>query len=253
MIVEQLADKLRTDLNLSSVLNSEGNVSMPERILSLIGGTFIIYKGLKQFRKHPLLAVQEAMVGSVLLYRAATGICPVYSSLEEKGETGGISLSESFIVERPREEVYAFWRKLENLPRFMKHLASVEQEGRKRSRWKAYIPGEIVKLSWNAEIIKEEENAYLGWKSVEGSMVDNAGTIQFRDALNGGTELSVDLAYFPPAGSLGQGIAKLLNGIFKKMLREDITNFMHYVEGEEYKSYEHGPAVRVAPSENSFR
>ena len=234
--------------------NENANVNMPERILSLLAGAAITYKGVSQITKHPLIALQEAMVGGILLYRGATGFCPIYSRMgKDSTDPQAINITERFIVNKPREEVYAFWRNLENLPRFMKHLASVEEQTEKRSHWKANLPGELVKLTWNAEITREEENRYIGWQSVEGSMVDNAGKVEFNDAINGsGTELSVEISYFPPAGSLGQGIAKLLNNVFEDMIRKDVTNFKHYVEGEEYQTYVTSPSF-VEKIQNTFK
>lgn len=254
-MLETISQKL-TDAVKGPLLqeNENANVNMPERILSLVAGAVITYKGISQITKHPLIALQEAMVGGVLLYRGATGFCPIYSRLgKDSTDTPAINITERFIVNKPREEVYAFWRNLENLPRFMKHLSSVEEQGGNRSHWKANLPGEIVKLTWNAEITREEENRYIGWQSVEGSMVDNAGKVEFNDALNGsGTELTVEISYFPPAGSLGQGIAKLLNGVFEDMIRKDVTNFKHYVEGEEYQTYVNSESF-VEKIQNTFK
>lgn len=254
-MLESITNKL-TDAVKGPLLqeNENANVNMPERILSILAGAVITYKGIKQITSHPVIALQEAMVGGILLYRGATGVCPIYSRLgKDSTDTQAISISERFIVNKPREEVYAFWRNFENLPRFMKHLASVEEQGNNRSQWKANLPGEIVKLTWNAEITREEENRYIGWQSIEGSMVDNAGKVEFNDAINGsGTELSVEISYFPPAGSLGQGIAKLLNNVFEDKIREDVTNFKHYVEGEEYKTYVTSPSF-VEKLQNTFK
>lgn len=254
-MLESITNKL-TDAVKGPLLqgNENANVNMPERILSILAGAVITYKGIKQFTNHPVIALQEAMVGGILLYRGATGICPIYSRLgKDSTDTQAISITERFIVNKPREEVYAFWRNLENLPRFMKHLASVEEQGNNRSQWKANLPGEIVKLTWNAEITREEENRYIGWQSIEGSMVDNAGKIEFNDALNGsGTELTIEISYFPPAGSLGQGVAKLLNNVFEDKIREDVTNFKHYVEGEEYQTYVTSPSF-VEKLQNTFK
>ncbi len=254
-MLEMISKKL-TDATTGPLLqqNDNANVNMPERIVSILAGAAITYKGLKQIGRHPIIAIQEAMVGGLLLYRGATGVCPIYSRLgKDSTDTPAISISERFIVNKPREEVYAFWRNLENLPRFMKHLASVEEQSAERSQWKAHLPGEIVKLTWNAEITREEENRYIGWQSVEGSMVDNAGKVEFNDAINGsGTELTVEISYFPPAGSLGQGIARLLNGVFEDMIRKDITNFKHYVEGEEYETYVSSPGF-VEKIQNTFK
>lgn len=256
MIVQAIIDILKNNLSSSSFESKNKNVNLPERLLSIAGGALIAYKGLKQLKQHPVIALEEAAVGGILLFRGATGFCPLYSALnKDSTDSDAITITETFIVDKPKEEVYAFWRKFENLPRFMKHLSSVEEYGDNRSHWRANLPGEIAKLSWNAEITREEKNSYIGWQSVEGSMVENAGKIRFDDAINGtGTELTVEISYFPPAGSLGHGIAKLLNGIFEKMVREDILNFKHYMEGEEYKTYEHTPGPKDSgKAENKFK
>ena len=257
MNLEMIAERMKDKFDFSSMQSENPNVDGTERILSVLGGVFLTYQGLSQLRRHPLIAIQEAIAGGLLIYRGATGYCPVFGALDKDStDPGAINITESFIVDRPREEVYSFWRRLENLPRFMKHLASVDEYDGKRSHWRAHLPGEILKLNWNAEITREEENNYIGWQSVEGSMVENAGKVTFHDALNGsGTELTVDISYFPPAGSLGQGIARLLNGMFEKMVRNDVTNFKHYIEGEEYKTYDHKAGIwdHVEEVVNTFK
>jgi len=239
-MLQQLTSKVNDTLRGSILEPGEHeNVNATERFISIAAGTFIVYKGLSQLIKHPFIGLQEAAVGGVLLYRGATGFCPVYNSLgKDTTDLPAIRITEHFVVNKPREEVYAFWRKLENLPKFMKHLHSVSEIDEKYSYWKANLPGEIVKLDWNAQITREEENRYIGWQSVEGSMIDNAGKVEFTDAISGaGTELDIEINYFPPAGAIGHSIAKLLNGVFEKMVRDDITNFKHYIEGDEYKAY----------------
>lgn len=38
------------------------------------------------------------------------------------------------------------------------------------------------------------------------------------------------ISYHPPAGELGSGIAKLLNPVFEKIIRQDVMNFKEYIE-----------------------
>lgn len=233
-----LADKFGA-LKVPFPTNEHTNVNTTERALSIASGSLIFYKALTNIAKHPIIAIQEAAVGGYLIYRGATGYCPLYAKLDKDStDVQPITITERFVVNRPREEVYSFWRKLENLPKFMKHLASVEEKDNTHSHWVANIPGELMTVSWNAEITKEEENSYIGWQSTEGSMIDNAGKVEFKEAVSGvGTELNIELSYFPPAGHIGRGIASLFNGLFEKMVREDVTNFKHYVEGDEYQTY----------------
>ncbi len=47
----------------------------------------------------------------------------------------GSVVHESVRLERPVAEVYSFWRRFENLPRFMDHLHEVIDTGDGRSHW----------------------------------------------------------------------------------------------------------------------
>jgi len=210
------------------------NVGNNERIISAALGAFLLSSGLSNLLKHPIEGLVKTAIGGVLLYRGASGNCPLYSSM---GKTKGVSHSQavnirtSLMVNKPKDEVYAFWRKLENLPLFMKHLSSVTEIDSKHSHWEATLPGNIGKVKWNAEIVKEEEGYMIGWQSIPNSMINNAGKVTFSDAQNGqGTELDVVISYHPPAGEIGAGVAKLLNPVFEKMIRKDVMNFKEYIE-----------------------
>ena len=239
-MIESVTNKV-TDSLKGTLLDPKGNVNVNsgERVVSIAAGAFIFYKALTGAFKHPIFALQEAAVGGYLLYRGATGYCPIYSKIgKDTTDPEAITISERFVVNSPRERVFSFWRNLENLPKFMKHLDSVEVIDENVSHWRANIPGELIKISWNAEITREEDNSYIGWQSVSGSQISNAGKVEFQDSLNGsGTELVVEISYFPPAGVVGQSIAKIFNRVFENSIREDIISFKNYVEGEEYRSY----------------
>ncbi|WP_225872249.1 SRPBCC family protein [Pedobacter frigidisoli] len=64
-------------------------------------------------------------------------------------------------VQAPREKVYAFWRDLSNLPKFMSHISSILETSPEHSSWKASTPGNLLELKWNAEITHEEEGKYI--------------------------------------------------------------------------------------------
>lgn len=120
----------------------------------------------------------------------------------------------------------------------MEHLKEVTEINPVQSTWKANTPGNIIALKWNAEITHEEQGSYLGWQSTQGSMIENAGKVEFTDTLNHiGTELTIQISYFPPAGSVGRGVTSLFNGIFEKMILQDIQNFKHYAEQTDFKQY----------------
>lgn len=210
------------------------NVGNNERIVSAALGAFLLSSGLSGLFKHPLEGLLKTALGGALLYRGASGNCPLYTSM---GKTKGVAHSQainirtSLMVNKPKAEVYAFWRKLENLPLFMTHLASVTEIDAKHSHWEATLPGNIGKIKWNAEIVKEEEGHMIGWQSIANSTINNAGKVTFTEVADGaGTELDVVISYHPPAGELGAGVAKLLNPVLEKMIRADVMNFKDYIE-----------------------
>src|SRR4051812_23177683 len=70
-------------------------------------------------RRRRAMAVTAVVAGITVvdLYTAVRG--------GRRPWTQGLTLHAAITVRRPREEVYGFWRDLENLPRFMVHLRSV--------------------------------------------------------------------------------------------------------------------------------
>jgi uncharacterized membrane protein len=210
------------------------NVGDNERVVSAALGAFILSSGLSNLLKHPMKGLLKTAIGGALLYRGVSGNCPVYTSMGKtrgSARTQAVNIRTTLTVNKPKDEVYAFWRKLENLPLFMKHLASVTEIDSKHSHWEASLPGNIAKIKWNAEIVKEEEGSMIGWQSISNSMVNNAGKVVFNEAEDGqGTDLDVVISYHPPAGEIGSGVARLLNAYFEKMVRQDVMNFKDYIE-----------------------
>jgi uncharacterized membrane protein len=207
------------------------NVSPFERVASTGIGGYLLYDAIANKGKWGWV---KAVGGALLLYRGVSGYCPAYgamgrSQLPVPYKT--INIRTKLTVNKPRSEVYTFWRKLENLPLFMKHLESVEKIDEKYSNWKAKFPGQPMSIEWKAEIVKEREGEFIGWSSTEDATIKNAGKVEFKEALGGrGTEINVVIAYHPPMGIVGSGIAKLFNKKVEKMIRKDIQNFKSYIE-----------------------
>ena len=208
------------------------NVGVTERIASMVAGGFLVFKGLKD--QDSKSSIPMILGGGYLLFRSATGHCPLYS-LVGKGKlpdtVKNINIITKMTVNRPRAEVYAFWRKLSNLPLFMEHLERVDVIDEKRSFWVADVPGHLGKIEWEAEIVKEIDGELLGWNSLPHATINNAGKVEFRDADGGAaTELTVIITYRAPFGDIGEGIAGLFNPMVKNMVINDVKNFKRYIE-----------------------
>jgi len=129
----------------------------------------------------------------------------------------------------PREEVYAFWRNFENLPRFMEHLESVRMTDDRRSHWTAKTMDRTIE--WDAEITEDQPNELIAWRTLNGSDVEHDGRVRFVTAPgNRGTEIHVDLAYDPPGGRISAMIAKLFREAPGQQVQDDLYNLKQVLE-----------------------
>lgn len=143
---------------------------------------------------------------------------------------GSFQVNKAITIGRSPQELYTFWRNLENLPRFMAHLESVQVLNPRRSRWKAKAPAGMS-VEWEAEILEDRPNEWIAWRSVEGSEVANSGSVGFVPAPGGrGTEVRVHLQYDPPLGALGVAVAKLFGESPEQQLQDDLRIFKQVIE-----------------------
>ena len=144
---------------------------------------------------------------------------------------------ETITVNRSPEEVYAFWRNFEELPKFMRYIDSVQITGDRRSHWRAKGPGGTA-VEWDAEITDDRPNEMISWRSLENSDVYNAGTVRFQRATGGrGTSIRVDIRYAPPGGSISAAIAKLFAQDPGQQIHHDLRALKQILEtGEVVKS-----------------
>jgi uncharacterized membrane protein len=133
-------------------------------------------------------------------------------------------------IDRPRRELYEFWRDLRNLPLFMENIESVTILDGARSHWKVKAPAGAT-VEWDSVIVEEIPGEVIAWRSAEGASVPNSGRIEFRDSSNGrGTLVSATIAYDAPAGKLGKLIATLFKREPRVQARHDLRRFKQLME-----------------------
>jgi uncharacterized membrane protein len=230
------------------------NIGEVERWASVLAGASLALYGLKQ--RSPK-GVGLAVMGGLLARRGAVGHCHVYEALDLNtastsndtrralGGDRGTRVQESVTVNRPVEDLYRFWRNLDNLPRFMQHLESVERISDTESRWRARGPGGTV-VQWTAEIINEIPNELIAWRTLDGSDVVSAGSVHFDAVGRSGraTRLRVRLQYSPPGGKLAASVAKLLRQDPAAEIRADLRRFKQLIETGEVSTTEGQPRGR---------
>jgi uncharacterized membrane protein len=196
-----------------------------------------------------------ALLGGSLVYRGASGHSKTYQTLgvhtahrtEGVGVPYelGIRVDRSVTINRSPEELYRFWRDLENLPRFMKHLEGVRKIDEKRSHWIAKAPAGRT-VEWDAEIIHEKENELIGWRSLPGSDVEMGGSVRFTPAPGRrGTVVSVSFQYNPPGGLVGAAIAKLFGEEPEQQVTQELRRFKQLMEAGEIPTIEGQPSGRA--------
>jgi uncharacterized membrane protein len=216
------------------------NVGEVERLLSLAGGGLLALVGLS--RANSLAGLGMAALGGGLLYRGLSGHCPVYGALGKCTAAAhsriagvaadhGIKITRAVTVHRPAGQLYRMWRNLEGLPRFMSHLVSVKCEGN-RSHWVAKAPAGMT-AAWDAEIVNDQPDRLLAWRSLAGSRVGTAGSVHFNPTPGGGTEVQVTLKYDLPGGKLGSWLAWLFGEEPGQQIAEDLARFKQLAETSE--------------------
>ena len=214
------------------------SVGTLERVAALTTATAVMAYGLSR-RNIP--GVFLAAAATPLAYRglagdwprAGNGHSPRERARAALGGNRGIHVRESVRLEKPIDEVYRFWRKLENLPKFMRHLAEVRDLGNGRSRWVAKGPAGS-RMTWDAEVINEIENKVIGWQSLPGGDVISAGSVNFDTVRNGrSTQVSVRFQYAPPAGRAGSFLAMLFGREPSQTVREDLRRLKQLLEAGE--------------------
>jgi uncharacterized membrane protein len=215
------------------------NVPFNERIGSIAAGAALIALALWR-RSWPTFAL--ALGGAALVHRGATGHCQLYERLginsrQLNTETGvpgnkGIKITEEVTIAQPPTDIYAFWRSLDNLARFMEHVESVEQLDDLRSRWVVKGPAGR-NLEWTAIILTDHPGELISWESLPGAEVQNAGSVRFESVDHGtATRVKVTLQYQPPAGIVGAALAKVLGEAPEQQLREDLRRLKELLEAK---------------------
>ncbi len=152
-------------------------------------------------------------------------------------------IGRTVTINRPRDEIYAFWRDFSNLAQVMENVERIEVLGERRSRWAVKAPAGKT-IEWDSVVTDDEPGRLIAWQSVEGADVQSSGRIEFLDAPPGrGTMVRATFTYDPPAGGLGEWIAKFFQREPNVQARRDLRRLKQFLETGEVTSSA-GPSGR---------
>ncbi|TVQ46092.1 MAG: hypothetical protein EA365_06300 [Gloeocapsa sp. DLM2.Bin57] len=138
---------------------------------------------------------------------------------------GWLEHSVQVEVDVPIDLVWGLWSDLEQMPRWMKWIDSVEilADNPDLSRWQ--LASGNFKFTWLSRILKTVPNQIIQWESVDG--LPNRGAVRFYDRHNSSV-VRLTVAYDIP-GILGQLMDNLFLGkIVESTLQADLERFKDY-------------------------
>ena len=158
-----------------------------------------------------------------------------------------MQVEKSIEVDVPLRTAYNQWTQFEEFPRFMEGVKEVRQLDDKRLHWKAEIAGKDVE--WNAEIMSQEPDKRIGWKSTSGAV--NSGVVTFESMGLNKTRVLLNIQYEPEGAVETTGAAV---GMVSARVSGDLDRFKKYIEsrgsetgawrGEIHGSYVDKPQAR---------
>ena len=157
------------------------------------------------------------------------------------------TVEKSIEIDAPVERVFDMFSDFESFPRWMHNIKEVRRTGRRYTRWAADAPLGMD-VEWEAETVVFEPDHRIVWRSVRGD-IDTSGEVIFTETERDTTLLRIVLSYDPPAGRLGEAVARLFGKDPEHQLEEDLERFRDIVERRERRQrgrhYDRGYEQRV--------
>jgi uncharacterized membrane protein len=164
--------------------------------------------------------------------RHSAAIDAATEALIDKPEQGDADtlIGRTVTINRPRAELFAYWRDFANLATFMENVERIEMLDGNRSHWVVKAPaGKTVE--WISAITEERDGEFIAWASEDGADVPNSGRVDFRDAQSArGTIVTATILYDPPAGTIGRLVAKMFQREPAIQARRDLRRFKQLME-----------------------
>lgn len=183
--------------------------------------------------------------------------------------SGRLQLSRSIAIDRPAIDLYAQWRDLENLPRFMPFLSSVRPTTRDGSaeggeareggqlgsessmpsfEWNARFVAKGpmgLETEWEAEIVDDVPGEVIAWCSTPDAALEHSGAVQFEPTPDQrGTLVRVEIEYQPPGGLIAASLAKLFEPGPAWVIQDSLRRFKQLMEVGEIVTTEGQPSGR---------
>ena len=229
------------------------------RAFSVAAGSLLALGGLA---RGGMAGLAASTLGGGLVYSGLAGNVPpaVSKLLGARGGTTGRAAAtvhgqsaraeRAVTIDKPRDELYRFWRDFAHVVYFMEYVESVQVLDDKHSHWVMALPGR--RIEWDAQIINDVPGELIAWKSVGDADIANAGSVSFKDGPPGrGTTVRLVINYQPPLGRLGALAAKALPNEPGKIAGQTLRRFKQLMETGEIATGQYRPGVMSYEAEGT--
>lgn len=206
----------------------QSNWAPATRLLMGSLGGWSVYQGM---RTRGLRGSLASMVGGTVFLRSLSNL-DVRTLLGLLRGKNSFSLHKTINVSAPVERVFDFCSHFENFHKLMDEVQSIRVYDGGNAHWVMRGIGGVT-IRWDSMITRQEPNELLSWRSLPGSMIQNAGRIRFQPEPGGGTRVDLDFTYRPPLGALGHFLAMLSGSDPKSKLDRALARMKNLLEQQE--------------------
>ena len=199
------------------------NAASIAMLLAAVGGGAVLGARPGSSRARPLALLAGLTLLGIAVHR------PVAEALRTVGtKRRSGALRFSFTVDRPVEQVFAFFADFENFPKFIDTLREVRDNGDGRSHWCATTPSGGT-LEWDAVTTKFVTNSVIAWRNAARSPVETSGILRFSPE-DGHTCVRVAIDYSIPFGKLSDAIRALAAPRGSRRVERNIRRIEEHLE-----------------------
>lgn len=157
---------------------------------------------------------------------------PIRARKDDKVD-GLAIVGKSILINKPRAELFAYWKDFSNFPSFMENVEAVDALDSGLSRWTIKAPlGRTVTIETRLGNVVPDSS--IAWASTDSSEIKTNGRVDFVDAPGGrGTMVTLEIAYDPPGGDLGRAVAKLVMREPNVQARQELKRLKMLMEAGE--------------------
>jgi len=173
------------------------------------------------------------LAAAIVAVLGVTGLDVVAARRRSRAAAGARRrIARTITINRRPDEVYAFARDPEHLPRVIRNLDEVRDLGDGHARWA--VRGPHGEVEWDVRLIEDVPGRRLRWQSLGGATGEHAVILTFTPAPAGrGTEVRVEVEHVLSAGRTAPAVAALLGAAAGPQLAGDLRRLKQVLEAGE--------------------